>query len=119
MVMDTVTFCEAEDWLRITVDRNRKVFIPNAFSPNGDGNNDVFFLQSANDVTLVRSLRIFSRTGQLVHLRENFAPNDPNYGWDGLFREQPLAQSVFVYVAEIEFYDGKTEIFKGDVILVR
>ena len=118
-VMDTLTFCETEDYLRITVDRNRRVYIPNVFTPDGDGANDFFFIHSANDVVNVKSISIFSRSGQLVFQRTNIQTNDFSQGWDGMFRGQLLNPATFVYVTEIEFYDGKTEVFKGDVTLLR
>ena len=45
----------------------------------------------------------------------NFQPNDPSEGWDGTLAGKALNPAVFVYYAEVEFTDGRTEIFKGDV----
>lgn len=48
-----------------------------------------------------------------------FQPNDPTYGWDGTHRGELMNGGVYVYMAEIEFVDGVTELFKGDVLLMR
>jgi gliding motility-associated-like protein len=118
-VFDTVTFCRATDFIFIGVRSERRVFIPNAFSPNADGNNDMLTVFSDNAVRQVKTFRIFSRYGSLVFEDEDFLPNDPNRGWDGTFRGGEMPPGVYVYVAEIEFVDGRTELFKGDVTLVR
>jgi gliding motility-associated-like protein len=105
--------------LRVFVQKTKPVYIPNVFSPNNDGVNDVFFIQAGNQVARVRSFLVYSRWGETVHQYYDFLPNDPAYGWDGTHRGKVLNPAVFVYHAEIEFIDGRVELFKGDITLVR
>ena len=111
--------CETLDSVEILVNKRRQVFIPNSFSPNGDGIND-FFLVFAHEKSVARinSFRVFSRWGELVFENFNFPPNDANFGWDGTFLEEDMDASVFVYTAEVEFIDGEILQYRGDVFLV-
>ncbi len=111
--------CLAEDRVTVFVDKTRRVFIPNSFSPNNDGINDVFMIFADNDVANIRYFKILDRWGELVWMAENFQPNDPDYGWNGNFRGRELSMEVFVYLAEIEFIDGEILIYKGSVHLMR
>ncbi len=120
VVFDTLTFCETTAAVRITLDSRPRVYVPTGFSPNGDGTNDIFRIFAGTDVRSVDYLRIFDRRGGMVH--ENTAPagpNDPVMNWDGLMRDRPAAAGVYVWVAQITFVDGRTEILKGSVTLVR
>jgi gliding motility-associated-like protein len=112
--------CEARSTLVLTVDKTRKVYGPNIFSPNGDGNNELFtiFADPAS-VTRIRSLQVYSRWGEAVYERLDFAPDDVNVGWDGTFKGQKMNPAVFVWQAVIEFVDGQEEVFTGDVTLQR
>lgn len=118
-VRDTVTFCTATDAALITVRKERKVFAPTAFSPNGDGVNDFFTIFTGQGTAGIRYLRIFSRDGALTYEAENLLSGDEYSGWDGRFRGQPMPAGVYVYFAEIDFIDGVTEGFKGEVVLIR
>ncbi|MBK9015081.1 MAG: gliding motility-associated C-terminal domain-containing protein [Saprospiraceae bacterium] len=101
------------------VDKSGGVYVPNAFSPNGDGTNDVFMIFSdTKSVLKVNSFLVFNRWGESVYQYFNFSPNDPAYGWDGKHRSLPLDPAVFTWFAEIEFIDGRVEIFKGDITLM-
>jgi gliding motility-associated-like protein len=119
MVFDTITKCSAQDAVFIWVNKDRNIYIPNAFSPNDDGINDRFHIFGGVGIGTIKSFRVFSRGGDLVHERTNFQPNDPMDGWDGKFHGQFMNTGVFVFMAEIEFVDGATEIFKGEVMLMR
>ena len=119
VVIDTAG-CEARSLTDVIVDGRSRVYIPNAFSPDGDGQNEVFMIFAATDhVQTIRAFQVFNRWGEEVHAAFNFQPNDPIYGWNGEFRGQPLDPAVFVYYAEVELIDGRVELFKGDVILVK
>jgi gliding motility-associated-like protein len=116
---DTVSLCTANDFVIVKVEKQRNVYIPNAFSPNDDGRNDFFGINTGVGVSRIQSLRIFSRTGNLVYEATDFMPNDRSVEWDGSFRGEELDPGVFVYVAEIEFVDGAVEVFQGDVTLLK
>ena len=112
--------CTASDDIRVFIDRERGVFIPSAFSPDNNGSNDVLFVQGDNDIEEIESFTIFNRWGEIVFERKNILPNDPGVGWDGTARAgEMLNAAVFVYMVEIRFIDGETEVFSGDVILLR
>ncbi|MEL6865791.1 MAG: gliding motility-associated C-terminal domain-containing protein [Bacteroidota bacterium] len=111
--------CEASDELLVTVLLNPHVFIPNAFTPNSDGNNDTFFIYADDAVDQIYSLQIFNRYGAVVFSRIGFAPNDPTLGWDGRFNGQPAPSDVFVYQAEVLMANGEREVLSGDVVLIR
>ncbi|GEM_PF-1541451 len=125
--LETTTFsvmvesngCTDEDYLTIGVRKDRPIYVPNAFSPNGDGKNDVLFINAGPQVAKIKSFLIFNRWGETVFQYYNFPPNDPAFGWDGRYRGQDMNPGVFVWYAEIEFVDGSQELYKGDVILVR
>jgi gliding motility-associated-like protein len=112
--------CAAEDQITIFVERIRRVFVPNAFSPNDDGVNDrlTIFADPAQ-VRVVKTFRVFNRWGETMYEIENFPPNDLTIGWNGKHREQLMNAGVYVYYAEIEFNDGEVVLYKGDVTLVR
>jgi len=112
--------CIATDSIRVTVDKQRRIFFPNAFSPNGDGVNDVFTVfGDVPNVQQIRRLAVFDRWGALIFEREDLVPNDPDTGWDGTVAGQQLGRGIYVYVAEVEFLDGEVLDFAGDVLLLR
>jgi len=90
------------------------VFIPNAFSPNNDGRNDLFRVYPHPDFKGAFSLfRIFNRWGALIYEDQNFDPNTS--GWDGRFKGKKLDQGVYIYFIKVEYENGETAIFKGDL----
>jgi gliding motility-associated-like protein len=103
----------------IIVDRNRKVFIPTAFSPNGDGINDVFSIQARNNSTRVLALRVYNRWGVEVFNRGDKTFGSTEHFWDGRFRGEDVAVGVYIYVADLEFLDGGKEIMTGEVMILR
>jgi gliding motility-associated-like protein len=94
-------------------------FVPNIFSPNNDGINDVFYIQSNAQVTEVKSFRIYDRWGAVVFEDLNFLTNDPQHGWDGSYGGRELDPAVFVYAIVVETIDDRQLILKGDVALIR
>lgn len=111
--------CPITDRVTILVDRSRRVYIPNVFSPDFDGINDVFTIYGDNDVVQIQRLLVFDRWGELVYESGPFAPNDEKIGWDGVFRGRKLNPGVYAYLAEILFLDGDSDVFEGSVTLLR
>ncbi len=112
--------CSDKDSKRIVVRKGVNIFVPNIFTPNGDGNNDKVFI-STNDreIKQINSFQIYDRWGEKVYEALNFQPNDPSNGWDGTLKGQKCNPAVYVYWAEIELFDGTKQIIKGDVTLMR
>lgn len=111
--------CSASDQLTVVVKKDFHVYIPNVFSPDDNGLNDVFMIFSGPQVVSIREFQVFDRWGEPVYTYFNFPPNDPIYGWDGTYRDKIMDTAVFAYYAIIEYVDGSTELVKGDVLLVR
>ncbi|WP_020566705.1 T9SS type B sorting domain-containing protein [Neolewinella persica] len=112
--------CVATDSVEIIVDVLRDVYFPTAFSPTGDGINDVFLPFGNTDrIIMIQDFTVFDRWGESVFNNTDFLPNDPANGWDGRLNGQPMNPAVFVYSATVLFVDGKVEVFKGDVVLIR
>ncbi len=111
--------CRAEALIRLIVERPRRVYLPNAFSPDGKGDNNLLYPFGAGEVQEILRLDIFNRWGGLMYSRNNFPPNDPTFGWDGHLRGQPLPAAVYVYYMEVLFTDGTVIPYSGDVVLVR
>jgi len=112
--------CSAGDTISYTVQcqEAQQVFVPNAFSPDGDNVNDVLMVRGRGIAT-VKYFRIFNRWGELVFERNNFNPNDPLQGWDGRIRGQAGNPDVYVYTAEVICSAGGVFVKKGNVTLFR
>lgn len=111
--------CFDSDDLRVIVKKDRPVYIPNVFSPNGDGDNDIFFIQAGQSVAQIRSFLVFNRWGETVFQAFNFQPNDQTIGWDGRHRGNLVNPAVYAYFVEVEYIDGYVEILEGDVTVIR
>ena len=105
--------------LELRVDIDAEFFVPNVFSPNGDGVNDFVTVFSDPRVKRVIRLEIFDRWGNLVFIGSDFLPNVPGLGWNGTFKNQPMNPAVFVYWAEVELINGDVRNRKGDITLLR
>ena len=126
--------CTATDNQMLLVRRDRPVFFPTAFSPNGDATNDRYFIGAdLSQVSHVSDFFIFDRWGEAVYTGPQnvvtdlatggpavgFLPNDPNLGWDGTHDGQLMNPQVLVYTATVHFVDGETITYKGDFVLMR
>jgi gliding motility-associated-like protein len=104
--------CTVEDSLNILV-LTDKLLIPTAFSPNGDGSNDVFRALNPNLQSFTMS--VWNRWGEKV-----FETDDPNQGWNGVFKGKPQDIGVFTYYAEYRFNsENITRNQSGTVTLIR
>ena len=111
--------CAALDSIRIIVTcDNNNLFVPNTFSPNGDGVNDVFYVRGKG-LSTVQSMRIFNRWGQLVFEKKEFAPNDPSVGWDGTFGGKKMPSDVYIYTIEVICENSQVIPYHGNVALIR
>ena len=118
--VEALNGCSGADKVTVIVDRRRQIYVPNVFSPNDDGANDLFSIfAKPGTVRKILSLQIFDRWGNAIFLQEDFLPNSAISGWDGRYKGEAMNPAVFVWVAEIEFADGEREIFKGDITIVR
>ncbi len=111
--------CKSRDSVRILIYcDNSQVFIPNAFTPNGDGQNDVFYPRGMG-VKTVKSFRIYNRWGELLFQREGIQLNDAENAWDGSFKGGSPRPDVYVYILEAVCFTGEDILVKGDVTIIR
>ena len=110
--------CVAKDDITIsTFCKDAQVFIPNAFTPDGDGLNDILMVRGKG--LRVKFFRVFSRWGELVFEKKDFLPNDPQYGWDGRIRGVKASPDVFVYTAEVVCDNNVLYTLKGNTSLLK
>ncbi|NIG53287.1 PKD domain-containing protein [Chitinophaga sp. Cy-1792] len=111
--------CSKSDIVSIDlVCKSDAIFIPNTFSPNGDGVNDIFYPRGKG-ISFVKSFRIFNRWGQEVYHREQFNTDDISKGWDGMFKGKPQSADVYIYFIEAYCDTNEFMQLKGNVTLVR
>ena len=111
--------CEAADTIQIKVFcEDTQVFVPNAFTPDGDGINDVLMVRGKGIVS-VKFFRIFNRWGELIFEKSNFPPNNLSFGWNGKIRGVSGPPDVFVYTAEVVCENGTTFIYKGNTSIIK
>jgi len=105
--------------VKVTVLCDRKrIYIPNAFTPNGDNVNDLFYIMGYG-IERIKSIRIYNRWSNLIFEKTNIEANDRLQGWDGLIKGQHAPPGVFTYTAEIICSDGGIIPVSGTVILIR
>ncbi|MFN8308656.1 MAG: gliding motility-associated C-terminal domain-containing protein [Chitinophagales bacterium] len=111
----TVTYngqCTATDYITIHVENDNRFYIPNVFTPNGDGANDVFYVYGKAFKQM--TMKIFNRWGEKV-----FESNSEKNGWDGSFKGEMQEPGVYVYEVNITFIDNKTVTQTGSVTLLK
>lgn len=99
----------------IWVNGEREVFIPNVFTPDGNGTNDYFEVFGNKEAWKIFNVQIFDRIGEKV-----YDSNDMNFKWDGTYKGRKMNPAVFVYTVKVTYLDNYTEkLFKGSVTLIR
>ena len=107
--------CVANDRVNITVIPEHIIFIPNVFTPNGDGNNDFFEVFGNKEAWKQFEVQVFDRWGEMV-----YESHDMNFKWNGVYKGKDLMPAVFVYQIHITYLDNYTDkLYKGSVTLVR
>jgi gliding motility-associated-like protein len=94
------------------------IFMPNTFSPNADGNNDIFYPRGKG-LFKIKALRIYDRWGVEVFARYQFLANDITKGWDGTFKGKTLQPDVYVYMLDVLCDNEESTLFKGNVALIQ
>ena len=109
--------CSITDTVVVTVDLTKMIFIPNIFSPNGDGENDFFYVQGLGIAEL--NMLIFDRWGEKVFENTGFQADDKSTGWDGTYHGKLMNPAVFMYIVTGTFIDGSEIKEKGDLTLIK
>jgi gliding motility-associated-like protein len=104
--------CSKIDSVVIVVRVCGSLYLPNVFSPNGDGYNDVLYVYGNCIQTM--ELMIFDRWGNKV-----FESTDPKTGWDGTYKGSPMNADSYVYTLKIIDFDNNTTFKKGTITLMR
>jgi len=111
--------CTASDTLAIKVFcESTQVFIPNIFTPDGDGVNDILMVRGSG-ISSVKSFRIFNRWGEIVFEKSNFRVNEKSNGWDGTVRGVKAPTDVYVYTCEVVCENGNSFVYKGNVAIIK
>lgn len=109
----TAEGCVAQDDISIKVFQKPDIFVPTAFTPNGDGLNDVLKVIPVG-IKELKYFTVYNRWGEIV-----FKTNNPSIGWDGKYKSQRQDTYVFVWEAMGIDFKGETIFKKGTVTLIR
>ena len=111
--------CMARDDVSVlVVCAEGNLFLPNTFSPNGDGINDVFYPRGKGIYGL-KNFRVFDRWGEVVFSQADLQANDMSKGWNGMFRGKLASQDVYVYTIDVICENNFVFSHKGNVALIR
>lgn len=111
--------CEATDRVKVEIGKIRKVYIPNVFSPDADGQNEIFFINGGLDVEKLSDFQINDRWGNTCHFVKELQPNIPLFGWDGKREGKICPAGVYSYQFYAYFTDGVVRIYEGSITLLR
>lgn len=117
--VEDVNGCSDEDALWIEVIGKPDVYIPNIFTPNGDGVNDYFYMKSGSGIKSISKLMIFDRWGEKVFEKKNLKQNVPNDGWNGKYKGKNVQAGVYVYQFILELENGLIENLSGDITILK
>lgn len=117
--VSTIHDCKAYDSVKILIYcDNSQIFVPNAFTPNNDGQNDVFYPRGIG-IKTIKSFRIYNRWGELLFEREGIDLNDENNAWDGSYKGGSPKPDVYVYIIDAVCFTDEQVFIKGDVTIIR
>jgi gliding motility-associated-like protein len=116
IAVSSVDGCADADTMTVHVSTDHNFYIPNIFSPNGDGINDVITIHASQDIQEILAFSIFDRWGNLV-FGKNSTINEVI--WDGTFDGKSCNPGVFSYLAKVRYKDGLVESRYGDITLLR
>ena len=110
--------CVISDALTVKVLQG-SVYIPNVFRPGAGEENSYFTVYADKDLEQIDLLQIYDRWGGLIFENRNFKASDGVLGWDGRVKGQDAAAGVYLYVIQVRFISGVSEMFIGDITVVR
>jgi gliding motility-associated-like protein len=119
VMVSSVDGCADRDTMIVNVTSEQQLYIPNIFSPNGDGVNDMLRISADEGVQEIAVMEIFDRWGNLVFGFTSKKPDDPAAQWDGLFKGERMNPGVFTYKMIILNTSGEREVRYGDITLLR
>jgi len=119
LVLQDQQGCRVERTLEVLVDSRLQLYVPNAFSPNGDGQNDRFYPQGGNGVDLVQEFAVFDRWGGLLFQRLGTQISDETLRWNGQQAGEPVAPGTYLWMLRVKLLDGRTATISGTVSLLR
>lgn len=111
--------CSTSDTINISSNCSNDIWLPNAFSPNGDNINDVFYVRGNPANTTIERFIIFNRWGNKVFEANNILPDDITAGWNGSFKGKVDQLEVYGYEVMAKFANGEKRTLKGNVTLIK
>jgi gliding motility-associated-like protein len=111
--------CISSKNIFIFINKSSTVFAPNIFSPNSDGNNDLWQLYPDKSVIRITSLEIFDRWGNNVFRGDSGLPFDRNLAWDGKSQGIDCHQGIYIYKSAVLKLNGEEELLFGEIFLAR
>lgn len=103
----------------ISVKVSSPIRIPNSFSPNGDGLNDIFYLIGGIERDLIKDFSIYNRWGKRMFQVKNILPNNRGYGWDGTYKGELQSGGNYTYIAVVISANGTEQMYNGALMLIR
>jgi len=94
------------------------VYIPNAFTPNNDRRNDVFYVKGRG-IRAIKLMQVFNRWGEVVYETANVNIEDPTKGWDGNYKGRQAESAAYIYNIELICDTGEVFSRKGTITLIR
>ncbi len=115
----SVDNCTDVDSIYIDVNKFRKIYVPNVFSPDFNGTNDFFTIFGGPEVARIKNLKIFNRWGALMFEASNIESGIESLGWNGTYKNKEMDEGIYAWMAEVEFIDGVVLMYSGDIAIVR
>ena len=111
--------CASEDNVEVRVRFDKGYTAPNIMHTNSALNNAFTLYSKYKSIGLINDLSIYDRWGNMVFKQNEFMPDDPKLGWNGMYHGVPVVQGVYVWYANVTYVDGSEETVAGDITVIR
>lgn len=111
--------CSDSDAITLSSNCANEIWLPNAFTPDGNGINDVFYVRGNPQNTVIERFVIYNRWGNKVFEASNILPDDKTKGWNGTYKNVVEQLEVYGYEVVAKFANGEKRTLKGNVTLLK